>query len=46
MENFEKILDLSVFDELSEQEAINYIIAKYWEEVAKEVIKTLNLNSK
>ncbi len=42
MENFENSLDLSIFNELPKEQAFEYIKAKYWEEVLKEVIKILN----
>lgn len=41
MENFNNSLDKSVFAELSETEAFEYIKAKYREEIKKEVEETL-----
>lgn len=46
MENFENSLDLSILDDLPKEEAINYIIAKYWKEIANEVMKFLDINNK
>lgn len=42
MENFENSLDLTIFDELPETEAFEYIKAKYWEKIKEEVVKIIN----
>lgn len=41
MENFENSLDLSVFDEMEEKVALNYIKAKFWERALNQVKQSI-----
>lgn len=40
MENYEKIIDKSILEDL-QWATKEYLIAKYWEEIAKQILKLL-----